>query len=123
MWRVKLTIIMIMFLTSIGIIAQEREVMTTDGVQHSVPLEEIIFDDFDSFSDRALRYTDALPADRERLRDRISPLCHNEIAECYPVEYESADTADWMQDSFMVVGYIAEDDSSLCVSIQHPQFS
>jgi len=89
--------------------AQERDVVVTDDVQHTVPLADIIFDDFDNFSNRALRYTDATPADRDRLRDRIRPLCHDEIAECLPIEYQPAEDVVWMGDNFMVIGYIATD--------------
>ncbi len=96
-------------LPSLPIVAQEREVFTTDGIAHTVPLMDIIFDDFDNMSNRALRYTEATPADRERLRDRIRPLCHGEIAECLPINYESADDVVWMGDNFMVIGYVADD--------------
>ena len=97
-----------------GVIAQEheREVLITDGVQHTVPLEDIIFDDFDNSSNRALRYTDATLDDVERLRDRIHPICHGEIAECLPVQYESGEDVVWMGDDFMVIGYLSEDDQA-----------
>jgi len=91
------------------VMAQEREILTTNDVQHTVPLEDIIFDDFDNPSNRALRYTDATTEDIERLRDRIRPLCHGEIAACLPVNYEAVDDVVWMGDDFMVIGYIAED--------------
>lgn len=110
MRRIPLAIIIILsvFSVGIGVIAQERDLLTTNDVQHIVPLEDIIFDDFDNFSNRALRYTDATPADVERLRDRIRPLCHGEIAECLPITYEHAEDVVWMGDNFMVIGYLAD---------------
>jgi hypothetical protein len=105
-----ITIILAVFLTSVGVIAQghEREVITTGDIRHSIPLEGIIFDDFDNMSNRALLYTDATPLDKERLQDRIRPICHGEIAECLPVQYEPAEDVVWMGDDFMVIGYLAQ---------------
>lgn len=102
-------LLLALLIGSLWVYAQERDIITTDGVQHTVPLEDIIFDDFDNMSNRALRFTDATPADRDRLRDRIRPLCHGDISECLSIDYESADDIVWMGDNFMVIGYLAED--------------
>ena len=102
-------IVLISFLVVLSVAAQDEDVMVTDGLQHNVSLAEIIFDDFDSAT-RALRYTDASEADIERLRDRIAPLCHGEIAECLTPEYEPAEDADrWLSPRSPVIGYVAED--------------
>ncbi|RMG78508.1 MAG: DUF3179 domain-containing protein [Chloroflexi bacterium] len=91
------------------VLAQEPPPTPQNNIQHAVPLEDIIFDDFDSPT-RALRYSDATPADIERLRDRIRPFCRGEIAACLPIIYESAEDADsWLLDSDQVVGYVAAD--------------
>jgi len=78
-------------------------------IQHNVPLESIIFDDFDSIT-RFLRYTDATTDDIERLRDRIRPLCHGEIEACHHITYESVTEADaWLSERSAVLGYVAAD--------------
>lgn len=108
---ISIIVIILASLASSGwVIAQghEREIVTTGGIQHSIPLEDIIFDDFDNLGNRALPYTDATPFDRERLRDRIRPICHGEIAECLPVQYEPAEDVVWIGDDFMVMGYLAK---------------
>ncbi len=93
-------------------VAQEDEIMVTNGVQHSVPLETIIFDDFDSLT-RALPYPQATEADIERLRDRIRPFCYGEIAECLLPEYETvAETDTWLSDVSLVMGLVAEDEQA-----------
>lgn len=99
-----------LFLLLIGLAlpvhAQDDDVTVTDGLRHSVPLEDIIFDDFDIPS-RFRRLSDASPDDIERLRDRIRPMCHGEIAACLPVTYEDAASADtWLLDVDMVIGFI-----------------
>ena len=87
----------------------EDGTMITGGLRHSVPLEDIIFDDFDIPS-RSRPMTNATQDDIERLRDRIPPICDGEIAGCVPLNYESVADADtWMSDSMMIMGYIAED--------------
>jgi Protein of unknown function (DUF3179) len=84
-------------------------IMLTNGVRHSVPLQDIIFDDFDSAS-RSLPLSNATQADIERLRDRIRPICRGEIAACLPLNYEDVATADaWMSDIMFVMTYIATD--------------
>ena len=105
--------VVFLFITAIFsallVLAQEPTPTPQSNVQHDVPLEDIIFDDFDSPT-RALRYSDATPADIERLRDRIRPFCHGEMAACLPIIYESAQEADsWLLDSDQVVGYVAAD--------------
>jgi len=103
-------IIMLLFFILSPVAAQdEGDIQITDGLKHSVPLEDIIFDDFDIPS-RFRPLTEATEADIERLRDRIRPLCHGEIDACLDVEYESVDAADaWLSDDDMVMGYVDAD--------------
>lgn len=87
----------------------EDGTMITDGLLHSVPLEDIIFDDFDIPS-RSRPLTNATQDDIERLRDRIPPICDGELEGCVPLNYEDVATADaWMNDNMTIFGYIAND--------------
>lgn len=87
----------------------EDGTMITDGLLHSVPLEDIIFDDFDIPS-RSRPLTNATQDDIERLRDRIPPICDGELEGCVPLNYEDVATADaWMNDNMTILGYIAND--------------
>lgn len=93
-------------------LSAQEDIDITDGVKHSVPLEDIIFDDFDIPS-RFRRLSDATPDDIERLRDRITPLCHGEIAACRPINYEAiADGDAWLRGDDQVIGYVAEDEQA-----------
>jgi len=92
---------------------EDEDIRVTDGVKHSVPLDQIIFDDFDIPS-RSRPLTNATQEDIERLRDRITPICASDDAEgvsqCLPLAYESAADADtWMNAAMQVIGYIGAD--------------
>ena len=55
-----LSLFVLLFSSMLWTVAQDdTEILVTDGVQHSVPLETIIFDDFDSLT-RALPYPQRL---------------------------------------------------------------
>jgi len=102
------------FLLIIGFIslnvslAQDTPIQITDGVKHSVPLEDIIFDDFDITS-RFRPLTEASPQDIERLRDRIRPLCTQPFDGCLTASYESVADADtWLGEADMLLTYTTQ---------------
>ncbi len=74
-------------------------VPAVDSSQHSVPLEEIIFDTFRSVN-RAVPLPDAQPALIRSLQDAIPPLYEPRFASI-------ADTDDWLSESDIVLGYAA----------------
>lgn len=94
---------------SVPDIVTDDGIMISNGLRHSVPLADIIFDDFDSPT-RVRPMTDATPTDIERLRDRIRPICAGEIAACVSLVYEDVSAADrWLGDISTVLGYVDED--------------
>ena len=99
-------------LTVIVLSQPAAEDMAPTDIEHSVPLEDIIFDDFDARSNRALPYTLATKNDVERLRDRIIPLCQQEdLAACIEPSYASIHDEEMATtfDDDLVIGYVAED--------------
>lgn len=74
--------------------------METDGLRHSVPLEQIIFDTFQP-TNRAVPYPRMTPERIEQLRDAIPPI--------YDPRYVDAATGDWLLDTDLIIGYVAED--------------
>jgi hypothetical protein len=78
----------------------ESPIMETNGLRHSVPLEQIIFDTFQP-NNRAVPYPDITPERIEQLRDAIPPI--NEP------KYVDAATGDWLLDTDLIIGYVAED--------------
>ncbi len=111
--RTFLSILSIVLLIVFGLAAYAQipgEPTETDGIRHSVPLEDIIFDDFDNRFNRALPFTRASEDDIVRLRDRIRPLCHGDLAACLPIAYEPAAAGDqWLSDDHFVLGYVDAD--------------
>jgi hypothetical protein len=74
-----------------------------DTIEHSVPLEQIIFDTFRR-ADRSVPLTDAQPALIRSLRDAIPPIYE-------PRFTSAADTDIWLSDSDIVLGYADGDES------------
>lgn len=110
------TVLLHLFLLLTAVIAppalaqDDGDIMVTDGVQHSVPLNEIIFD---TFGMGGLPYDEATPAEIESLRDRIRPFCHDGLAACLPISYESVEAAnEWLSGGSLVLGYTAPDGQS-----------
>ena len=69
-----------------------------DLTRHSVPLGNVFFDTFDGGS---VRLSDSTPELRARLLDEIPPIDN-------PV-YETKESADWLSDDDLILGYVAGD--------------
>ena len=67
-----------------------------DTTNHSVPLDEILFDTFRSY-DRVVPLPEADPALINRLRDAIPPI--------FSPVFETADDAGWLSEKDLVLGY------------------
>ncbi|GMQ78616.1 MAG: DUF3179 domain-containing protein [Anaerolineae bacterium] len=80
-----------------------RAVPDIDTAQHSVPLEEIIFDTFRAVN-RAVPLTEVQPALIRSLRDAIPPLYE-------PPFVSIAATDKWLSDSDIVLGYADGDEA------------
>ena len=71
-----------------------------DRSNHSVPLEEIVFDTFDG---RSVRLTEATDGLMRQLMDVLEPI--------YNPEYGDADGLSWLRDTDLVIGYVSGEDS------------
>ena len=75
--------------------------------KHSVPLEDMILDDFENFSQRVLPLSQASHEDLQSAYNRLRPFCHGEISNCFEPAYESVSAADqWLSADSLVLGYI-----------------
>lgn len=87
--------------------AQDTAQPTPADEQHSVPLEDIIIDDFSNFSDRFLPYSKATQEHILLAQNRSRPFCQELAASCFPPIYEAvAEANQWLKPDSLVLGYL-----------------
>ena len=107
---IRLVSVILMFAhTLMAGVAQQQvdETPPLADVRHSVPLEDIILDDFENFSQRLLPLSQATREDVQQSYNRLRPFCQGEISTCFTPAYESASEADqWLSDDSLMLGYL-----------------
>jgi hypothetical protein len=90
--------------------SEDDNITVTDGLQHRVPLEEVIIDDFSNFSDPYLPLSRADRDDILKARNRLRPFCVESAGRCFSPAYEGVEAANqWLAADNSVIGYVAED--------------
>jgi Protein of unknown function (DUF3179) len=105
------SVILVGFFSFMPIVAQQQGDNPTGvaDVKHSVPLNDIILDDFSNFSNRLLPYTQASREDLLKAYNRLRPFCHEDTSDCLAPSYETAtEGGQWLSADSLVIGYIDE---------------